>query len=349
MDPTLTRDLPPPVRFRALGTTAVVAVADATAREQAGSLLATELDAIDRACSRFRDDSELARLNASAGRWRSVSPLFLAALEVALAAARTTDGLVDPTIGRALRVLGYDRDFASVAADGASLRVRVERTAGWRAIDVDFAGRRVRVPRGVEIDLGATAKAFAANRAALDIAAATGAGVIVNLGGDCSIAGPPPEGGWTIRVTDRHDAPAHSSGPGAGATIALETGGLATSGTSARNWTRGARRLHHLVDPRTGWPAAPVWRTATVAAPTCVDANVASTAAIVLGDRARPWLEARGLPARLVTPDGAVFVLGGWPDEPADAEESGTGDASRRRETTAQRPEGSGAWSRPGS
>ena len=324
MLPPLSRDLPAPIRFRALGTTAVVAVADGSARDEAGSLLSAELDAIDRACSRFRDDSELARLNASPGRWRSVSSLFLGALEVALTAARTTNGLVDPTIGRALRVLGYDRDFASVAADGASLRVRVERTAGWRAIDVDFAGRRVRVPRGVEIDLGATAKAFAADRAALDIAAATGAGVIVNLGGDCSIAGPPPEGGWTIRVTDRHDAPAHSSGPGAGATIALETGGLATSGTSVRSWNRGAQRLHHLVDPRTGRPAAPVWRTATVAAPTCVDANVASTAAIVLGGDARAWLEARRLPARLVTQESSVVVLGGWPEEPA--ADTGSGD-----------------------
>ena len=315
MLPPLSRDLPAPIRFRALGTTAVVAVADGSARDEAGSLLAAALDAIDRACSRFRDDSELARLNASPGRWLSVSSLFLGALEVALTAARTTNGLVDPTIGRALRVLGYDRDFASVAADGAPLRVRVERTPGWRAIDVDSAAHRVRVPRGVELDLGATAKAFAADRAALGIALATGTGVIVSLGGDCSIAGPAPERGWTIRVTDRHDAPANGSGPGA--TLALETGGLATSGTSVRSWSRGAQRLHHLVDPRTGRPAAPVWRTATVAAPTCVDANVASTAAIVLGDDARAWLEARRLPARLVTQESSVVVLGGWPEEPA--------------------------------
>ena len=315
MLPPLSRDLPAPIRFRALGTTAVVAVADGSARDEAGSLLAAELDAIDRACSRFRDDSELARLNASPGRWLSVSSLFLGALEVALTAARTTNGLVDPTIGRALRVLGYDRDFASVAADGAPLRVRVERTPGWRAIDVDSAAHRVRVPPRVELDLGATAKAFAADRAALGIALATGTGVIVSLGGDRSIAGPAPERGWTIRVTDRHDAPANGSGPGA--TLALETGGLATSGTSVRSWNRGAQRLHHLVDPRTGRPAAPVWRTATVAAPTCVDANVASTAAIVLGDDARAWLEARRLPARLVTQEGSVVVLGGWPEEPA--------------------------------
>ena len=100
-----------------------------------------------------------------------------------------------------------------------------------------------------------------------------------------------------------------------GTTIALTSGGLATSGTTARRWTRGGRQLHHVVDPATGWPAGEVWRTVTAAAPTCVDANVATTAAIVLGAGAPRWLESRGLPARLVAPEGAVVVVGGWPDE----------------------------------
>ena len=328
MSPTPTRALPPPVRLRALGTTALVAVTDASVRDEAGEILTAELDAIDRACSRFRADSELARLNAAGGSWRPVSPLFLAALEVALAAARSTDGLVDPTLGATMRVLGYDRDFATVAPSGAPLRVRVRRAAGWRAIDVDRTARRVRVPRGVELDLGATAKAFAADQAARRISTATGAGVLVSLGGDCAIAGPPPDGGWTVHVTDRHDAPADAPGR----TIALASGGLATSGTTARQWVRGDRPLHHLVDPRTGWPAEVVWRTASVAAGSCVDANVASTAAIVLGRAAPQWLEARGLPARLVTPDGAVTTLGGWPDEDAPATTGcgpGEGDAGR--------------------
>jgi thiamine biosynthesis lipoprotein len=311
MTTSLTHEPPLPVRFRALGTSVVVVVTDAAARDEAAAILTEELDAIDHACSRFRDDSELTHVNASPGEWIPVSRLFLGALEIALHAARETDGLVDPTIGRALRILGYDRDFASVAADGPPLRMRVARTAGWRAVDVDVVARRVRVARGVELDLGATAKAYAADRAALHIATATRAGVIVNLGGDCSIAGPPPSGGWTIRVTDRHDAPDDEPGT----TISLREGGLATSGTMARHWNRGGRELHHLVDPSSGWPVAPVWRTATVAAATCVDANVASTAAMVLGGAARRWLEDRGNPARLVAPDGSVVVLGGWPAE----------------------------------
>ena len=252
-------------------------------------------------------------MNRSPGQWIAASPLFRAALAVALTAAETTDGIVDPTIGRALRVLGYDRDFESVAAAGDVLRVRVERTPGWRAVEVDHAARRVRVPRGVELDLGATAKAFVADRAARRIATKLDTGAIVSLGGDCAIAGPAPEGGWTIRVTDRHDAP--NDAPGA--TIALDRGGLATSGTTARHWTRGDRELHHVIDPSTGWSAAPIWRTASVAAATCLDANVASTAAIVLGDSARQWLETRRVPARLVAQDGSVTTLGGWPAEMA--------------------------------
>ena len=308
---TAPEPLPRPVRFRALGTTAVVAVTDPAARDEAGSILAEELAAIDHACSRFRDDSELTHLNRSAGEWVAVSRLFLAAIDVALTAALDTDGVVDPTIGRALRVLGYDRDFEAVAPDGPQLRVRVQRTAGWRAVEVDHGARRVRLPRGVELDLGATAKAFAADRAAERIAGVLGTGVVVGLGGDCAIAGRPPAGGWTVLVADRHDV----ADDAPGVTVALHEGGVATSGTTIRNWSRGGTRLHHLVDPATGMPAEPVWQTVTVAAPTCVAANTASTAAVVLGVAAPRWLEARGLPARLVGVDGAVVTTAGWPDE----------------------------------
>jgi thiamine biosynthesis lipoprotein len=301
--------LPAPLRFRALGTTAVVAVTESDARADAGALLRDELDAIDRACSRFRDDSEIAAVNAAAGRAVPVSPLFLEAIDVALRAAELTDGRVDPTVGSALRVLGYDRDFAEVAPTGAPLRVHVGPAPGWQSIRVDRTARTVRVPPGVSLDFGATAKALAADRAAHRIAYVTGAGVLVSLGGDCALAGSPPPGGWAIHVTDRHD-----DGPGApGQTIRLVSGGLATSGTAARRWERGGRTLHHVVDPETGWPAPEVWRTVSVAAASCVDANIASTAGIVLGAAAPGWLQARRLPARLVRPDGGVVCLPGWP------------------------------------
>jgi thiamine biosynthesis lipoprotein len=109
-------------------------------------------------------------------------------------------------------------------------------------------------------------------------------------------------------VDDRQDAPLRNGGP----TVVLRTGGLATSGTVARRWRRGGVELHHLIDPRTGSPAPEVWRTATVAAACCVDANIASTAAIIRGSGAVEWLGELGLAARLVAVDGSEVLLGGW-------------------------------------
>src|SRR5579871_2852847 len=111
-------EVAPAIAFHALGTTAVLAITDPTVRLDARALLEDELAAIDHACSRFRTDSELVRVNTESGRAVPVSALFLEALRVALRAAAVTDGRVDPTIGRALSIVGYDRDFADVAPDG---------------------------------------------------------------------------------------------------------------------------------------------------------------------------------------------------------------------------------------
>jgi thiamine biosynthesis lipoprotein len=167
----------------------------------------------------------------------------------------------------------------------------------------------VLVPGGYTIDLGATAKAWCADRAARAAAAATGAGVLVGLGGDLSIDGPAPVDGWPVQLAADHAALLDPAAP----SVALAGGGLATSGTAVRRWTRGARQLHHILDPRTGLPAESCWRTASVAAATCADANIASTAAIILGPSAPAWLAARGLPARLVGEDGHVEHVGAWP------------------------------------
>jgi thiamine biosynthesis lipoprotein len=133
--------------------------------------------------------------------------------------------------------------------------------------------------------------------------------VLVSLGGDIAVSGTPPSGGWPVLVTDNHAQPVEAPGQ----TIAIESGGLATSSTMVRRWKRGDVVMHHLVDPRTGRPAAPWWRTVSVTAANCVDANIAATAAIILGPDAPVWLERLGLPARLVGVDGTVQVVGSWP------------------------------------
>jgi FAD:protein FMN transferase len=300
-------------RWQALGTTASVVVVGAGAHDAARRAVEAQLAEIDSACSRFRDDSELAAVNAARGRRVRVSRTFLGALDVALRAAALTDGRVDPTVGGALVLAGYDRDFARIH-DGPARRVRAARAPGWRVVELDREAQTVRVPRGVALDLGATAKALAADRSAQQaLAAGPATGVLVNLGGDIATAGDPPAGGWPVRVADSHLA-----GPGEpGQTVAIASGGLSTSSTTVRRWRRVGGDAHHIVDPRTGSPAAEYWRTVSVAAATCVDANVASTAAIVLGAPALEWLAAAGLPARLVTAAGEVVATAGWPTERA--------------------------------
>ena len=299
-----------PLTFPALGTTACLLVEPDAGLDRAREILQQEIDAIDLSCSRFRDDSELSRLNAHAPSWFAASPLFLEALDVSLRGARLTRGLVDPTVGSALRVLGYDRDFQDVDRDGPPLLVSVQRIAGWQSIEIDRARSSVRVPRGVELDLGATAKALCADRAARAIEREIGASVLVGLGGDISIAGPPRAAGWGVFVADDHAAVTDENDE----RVVIASGGLATSGTTARRWMRGGWALHHVVDPATGIPARECWRTVSVSAASCVDANIASTAALVMGERAIQWLVDRGLPARLVRVNGAVVRVGGWPE-----------------------------------
>jgi thiamine biosynthesis lipoprotein ApbE len=299
--------------FTALGTGAAVTVATAGALAEALAIVQDELRRIDETCSRFRDDSELALLNRSAGRPFAATPLLLEALTVALYAAASTDGDVDPTVGRSLGALGWDRDFTVVVARRNAPRLRIVPAAGWTRVRIDRARGSVRIPSGVELDLGATAKALAADRCARAVYTATGSSALVNLGGDIALAGPAPNGGWPIRVTDDH----RSDATAAGQTIALAGGGLATSSTTVRRWRVGDVELHHIVDPGSGAPACEVWRTVSVAAATCVEANSASTAAIVRGEGAVAWLERAKLPARLVRRDGPTAYTCGWPAEEA--------------------------------
>ncbi len=329
--------------FPALGTTAVLVLGDRAVSEAARAVLEDELTAIDAAASRFRPDSELSRLNQSGGRPIAVSALMLEAVEAALRAARITDGLVDPTVGRALEMIGYDRDFGAVATHGPEIRIDLQPVPGWQGVRLDRAAATIQVPPGVLLDLGATAKALCADRAAAAINAATGAGVLVSLGGDLSVAGPAPDEGWIVRVTHDHAAPPEAGGP----TVSVRSGGLATSSTSVRRWIRGGQSLHHLIDPATGAPAGEHWRTVSVAAGSCVDANIASCAAIILGAAAPGWLGARGLPARLVAPGGRVTTVAGWPAEPgltpAGAGGSGAGAGAGRASVAGSSAAGSSA------
>ena len=288
-----------------------VVVTDPAALDEARQILTRELATVDAACSRFRDDSELAAVESAAGRWTPVSPMLFDLLAVAIAAAESTNGDVDPTVGASLVGLGYDRDLAEID-DSKTLSPMP--AAGWRTVDLDEEQHRARVTPGVRIDLGATAKARTADRAATEIARRTGSGCLVSIGGDIAVAGAPPAPGWRVRVEDVAGHP--DDGPaGLSTVVRIRQGGLATSSISARRWQRGGLALHHLLDPRTGLPPRPVWRTVSAVARSCVAANTVTTAAVVRGQQAWPGIRSAAVPVRLVSVEGDVHTLGGWPEE----------------------------------
>jgi thiamine biosynthesis lipoprotein len=298
--------------WSALGTTVVLRSADPRKLAEARRAAEAELAAVDRACSRFRADSELSRLNAHAGRPFKASRLFVEALTLALDAAQLTDGAVDPTVGRALELAGYDRDWSLLDAPRGEPRtpaITARRHSGWRTVELDPDARVVRIPTGVHLDLGASAKAWAADRAASSAHAASGDGVLVGVGGDIATAGRAPAGGWRVRVTDDHRNDASAPGQ----TVAIHSGGLATSSTTVRRWSHAGHTMHHLIDPASGSPVESCWQAVSVVAANCAQANIAATASIVRGEEALEWLRAHRLPARLQRHDGRVATIGGWP------------------------------------
>jgi FAD:protein FMN transferase len=301
--------------WSALGTGVVLRTTDPAGLVAARRAVEAELAAIDGSCSRFRADSELSRLNDRPGRAIQTSPLLAQALALALDAASVTEGAVDPALGCALERAGYDRDWSLLPQPlehplaPAPPVLRLRRRAGWRSVSFDRGTRTVRLPRGVRLDLGATAKALAADRAATAASAAAACGVLVSLGGDIATAGPAPPDGWRVHVTDDHRSDAGAPGQ----TVSIRSGGLATSSTTVRRWSSEGRNVHHIIDPATEAPAETCWRTVSVAAESCAQANIASTASLVKGRAAAAWLAELGLPARLVDRSGAVTALGGWP------------------------------------
>ena len=314
----------------ALGTTARLVVWPPTNLSRLLAVVDHELDLLDQQASRFRPDSEISVLHSRGAGSYLISDGLAEAIGIALAAARWTGGRSDPTVGGALISLGYDRDFAAIESGG---RVPPEPAPipGWQA--VRLSGNVLKLPADVRLDLGATAKGLGADRAArAAYAAAGGGGVLVSLGGDLAVAGDPPTGGWPLLIADEHRQiraarnlaaqtehaagpvrPPAEADPVTAQQIRLASGGLATSSVTCRQWRRDGQLLHHIIDPSTGLPADGPWRTVSVVAASCAEANAASTAAIIAGFEAESWLTAQGLPARLIGHDGTIVLTAGWP------------------------------------
>ncbi|MCQ4082037.1 FAD:protein FMN transferase [Streptomyces sp. RB6PN25] len=294
---TVTALPPAAVSFSALGTTAVLRLTDPAGLEAARRVLEEELAAIDAVCSRIRPDSELSRANAAAASARAavhVSPLLAEVLDVAQRAAEATGGAADPTVPAASTPSGSSPG----SAYGRPVwPMRPARPAtGWRSVRWHRAARWLCLPAGVSLDLDSTARALAADRTAHRAAAAAGCGVLVTVGGHHRAAGEAPPGGWRIAVAGDPQ-------------VRIAAGALVTQATAVP-LQRGERRTRGHGD---AGPA--VWRTVSVCAMDCVDADTAATAAARLGERAAGWLRRVGLPARLTRIDGTVVRVCGWPEE----------------------------------
>lgn len=254
---------------------------------------------IERRLTRFDASSELSMLNASTGEWHAVSDLLFAVVEQSLVAARASGGLFDPTLLPALERLGYDRDFAEVAAAGQEAGDEDEPIAAsvgtWRAMELDHEHCRVFFPAGARLDLGGIAKGWAADVALDQFFGDALPDVLIDVGGDMRARGRGANGEpWPIGV--RNPVTEATARPEDGVVVSLASGALACSGATDRWWRRGGELRHHLLDPRTGRPARlwvdaaegnlggePVIATVTAFAPTAAHAEVAAKVAVLRG------------------------------------------------------------------
>ena len=288
--------------FRAMGTEIAVRVG----HETPAALVAEVRDLFEHweaVLSRFLPDSELSRINAAAGTTVRVSPLVHRVICEALRAARATDGVFDPALGKQLVAAGYAQSFDLPST--TQFRVSSPRPGGaWRDIEVDDAAQTIRVPRGVALDFGGIAKGMAVDAAIAVLSAGGATSALVNAGGDMRAitAG---EAGWPVGLTD---AP--------GQFLMLVDGAVATSSTARRRWRVGSEDQHHLLDPRTGGPSrSGVW-SVSVAAASCAHAEVAAKTALILGPvGGARFLERLGFAGLMSGTDGTTIRIGQWPSQ----------------------------------
>jgi thiamine biosynthesis lipoprotein len=239
----------------------------------------------DRRFSRFLPTSELSRVNAAPLGLMLLSEDFASMLSLALDAASATGGLVTPAVGGAITAAGYDRDFADLPLDGEA----VGPVAVHSLTSLRLRGRMLLRSEPVVLDLNGVVKGQTVD----DALARLGSGWVC-AGGDLATNVP-------VEV-----------GLPAGGSVLLTGGGLATSSVARRTWLRGGAPQHHLIDPASGSPAATPWRDVTVSAGSCLAADIAAKAALLLGDAGPAWLDGRRLAGRFVSRAGDVTCNDAW-------------------------------------
>ncbi len=265
------------------------------------------LDAIDLTCNRFREDSEISRINRADGDVALTSTMTLA-LRAARRASVLSLGLCDPTVLTSLEVLGYDRDYDSLGVLDDT-PVDLSPAPGFASLHFDDVSQRVSKTTDWRIDLGASAKALVADLVVEDVGA-TG-GVVVEIGGDVRARGRDDANPWIIGVAETLTITGNEP------RLTLMDGAMATSSNSVRTWRRGDEVVGHIIDPRTGRSVATPYVAATVIDADCVAANAFATAALIWGEDAGWHIAQAGRSARLVRHDGSVEFVGAWPREDA--------------------------------
>jgi thiamine biosynthesis lipoprotein len=280
------------LEFRAMGCR-MTAVLDTDRTAAPLKTVLTWFEAWEQTFSRFRVDSELSQLNRRAGQWTRLSASLWDVLHLALVAARWTDGLYSPTILNALEAAGYDRTFDAIIASANPIMPQPD--GQWRAIQRQSLKRSICLPPEARLDLGGIVKGWAADRAAKKLGAHGPA--LIDAGGDVAVSGPRADGApWPIGVLNpfQPDRPFE--------TLKIDRGGVATSGKDYRRWLRDGKWQHHLIDPRTGLPAQTDVLSATVIAPSTVEAEIAAKVIAITGSEVGlAWLEEQ--------PDYAAIIV----------------------------------------
>lgn len=294
-------------QFRCFASPIVVGVTNASYLDSVVHHIQRRFALIDASLSRFRSDSELRILENSNQRCWQVSPLFYKVTDLAIRYAAATDGWFDPTVRDALEAAGYDRTFDDIITSGPGPVRQAAPAGGWRGILLDPEHLRITLPPATRLDFGGIGKGFAVDDA-LATLSLQDVGVILSAGGDIGLRGPCPPGGWTCDIALDPEAPVEAS-------VSLHKGALATSGLGRRHWQHGTTLLHHLIDPHTGMPGHVTWRYVTVAASTCVAAEVAAKVAWLRGAEGPAWLNSLSLPGRFARSNGSALITHNWPVE----------------------------------
>lgn len=284
--------------FRAMGCQVEIKL-EAVGADAILSEMPARFDALENLLSRFRPQSELMQLNALAGEWVTVSEVLFENIHMAKHMARLTDGLFNPLVLPALVASGYDRSFEQIGSRPATAS---QPANDWRYVELNIKKSRVRLPANSAIDLGGSAKGWSAQHIAHQLA--DHGSCLVNIGGDIVVNGA-PEGlpGWQINIADPdNDLDL--------AAVWLRDTAIVTSGIDYRRWTTAdGQQRHHIINPRTGEPAATDVLTATIIHPHASTAEAYAKAVLLKGSRAGlDWLNSRWQAAGLVIQQDRAVV-----------------------------------------